>query len=667
MKLNQILIKNFRSIKEQSICDIGNALLLVGKNNSGKSAILNAVRLFFGQYIIKEDDFHKNERLIEIKSFFKFEDAYLYTLAFDMKIGGDKIPSSASEFDSKKVGTQYEQNTFTEYKRIRQGIFQQSIEEIIDNYPETLDIWLECIKQRYGIVDEQCEIKLTINKENLKKEYYDVNNQEIKDVEKILPLLAFIDDDRNFSEEESGKTKTITNDLFGNYIIRRTNGDIQCHNCSDTGCEHCLEAILQKRVDQLDIEDLEKLLKRKVKSQSLDVSTKVSAFFQRNYNENYRVEFEPHSDINKSISISTKIFDNNIQKMVDLANVGAGVRSIYILSLLQAYHQISNRNNIIFIIEEPEIYLHPSLQKEMSSTLYELSKNTQIILTTHSPLMLKNFELDQVRKVYLNELSETTVTNTNLPEVFKEIGYSTEDVIDVDFVIFLEGKDDKKRLEYIINKYYEIDSNKVLLIDTKSCHNIEIYATLRFLNRTSFGDNFLIIRDSDTCEPSELKRKLINKFRENLGEQLPRDIENKILITTYSSFDNYFLNPHILQSLRIIRDEEDFYNKIGEYLESNKQSIVDYLYEKNPQDRAVILESSLFEDISLDDKIQIIKQLVRGHNLFGIFGGLLNRRIEQYVQQSTEEDFVEILNHLDILSYFRDNKRQLDIPVPTDN
>ncbi|WP_368936259.1 hypothetical protein [Bacillus sp. SH8-8] len=114
----------------------------------------------------------------------------------------------------------------------------------------------------------------------------------------------------------------------------------------------------------------------------------------------------------------------------------------------------------------------------------------------------------------------------------------------------------------------------MLLIDTKSCHNIEIYATLRFFNKTTFGDNFLIIRDSDTCDSNELKRKLINKFRENLGEQYPQDIREKVLITKYSSLDNYFLNPRILCQLRVIRNEEQFYNKIEEFLTEKKQEII---------------------------------------------------------------------------------------------
>lgn len=50
MKITQITIKKFRGIKEQTISDIGEALVLIGKNNSGKSAVLTAIRAFWGDY-----------------------------------------------------------------------------------------------------------------------------------------------------------------------------------------------------------------------------------------------------------------------------------------------------------------------------------------------------------------------------------------------------------------------------------------------------------------------------------------------------------------------------------------------------------------------------------------------------------------------------------------
>ncbi|WP_368936260.1 hypothetical protein [Bacillus sp. SH8-8] len=57
------------------------------------------------------------------------------------------------------------------------------------------------------------------------------------------------------------------------------------------------------------------------------------------------------------------------------------------------------------------------------------------------------------------------------------------------------------------------------------------------------------------------------------------------------------------------------------------------------------------------ERIDDIKQFVRGHDIFGLFGGL-KRKINEYVGYSCEEDFEEILNHLDKIQYFRENRKQ---------
>ena len=42
MKIIYIKIKNYKSIRELEINDIENALILVGKNNTGKTSVINA-------------------------------------------------------------------------------------------------------------------------------------------------------------------------------------------------------------------------------------------------------------------------------------------------------------------------------------------------------------------------------------------------------------------------------------------------------------------------------------------------------------------------------------------------------------------------------------------------------------------------------------------------
>lgn len=41
MRIQELHIKNFRYIRNLEICDIENALILVGKNNVGKTAVLS--------------------------------------------------------------------------------------------------------------------------------------------------------------------------------------------------------------------------------------------------------------------------------------------------------------------------------------------------------------------------------------------------------------------------------------------------------------------------------------------------------------------------------------------------------------------------------------------------------------------------------------------------
>lgn len=61
MNLEKITIKNFRSIKEQIIKIEHNCIILVGKNEAGKSNILKAIAAVFGEY--KVSDYDKRKRI----------------------------------------------------------------------------------------------------------------------------------------------------------------------------------------------------------------------------------------------------------------------------------------------------------------------------------------------------------------------------------------------------------------------------------------------------------------------------------------------------------------------------------------------------------------------------------------------------------------------------
>lgn len=84
--------------------------------------------------------------------------------------------------------------------------------------------------------------------------------------------------------------------------------------------------------------------------------------------------------------------DNNQQ--IPLQMLGSGYEMIF--SLLMAF-QLSQQSHkqLICLIDEPELHLHPSLQERFVKILLGFSKTAQIILSTHSPLFVKQLSVNK--------------------------------------------------------------------------------------------------------------------------------------------------------------------------------------------------------------------------------------------------------------------------------
>lgn len=127
---------------------------------------------------------------------------------------------------------------------------------------------------------------------------------------------------------------------------------------------------------------------------------------------------------------------------------GAGDGYINIFNIVDALYD-SSENNVI-LIDEPEISLHPDLQRKLFSLLVEYSKDNQIIVSTHSPyfvdwkLFSEKAKIIRLRKeknsIQLYELSEDTrkdikgiITNYQKPHILSlnanEIFFLNDNVI----------------------------------------------------------------------------------------------------------------------------------------------------------------------------------------------------------------------------------------------
>ena len=216
--------------------------------------------------------------------------------------------------------------------------------------------------------------------------------------------------------------------------------------------------------------------------------------FMEKLNDYYRqnsgrqVEFLLYRDshVGESFSMDTVMYHLEQKRTYAMDEMSEGMRSIYILSLLEAYADEDSSILSIILIEDPEIFLHPSLQKTAGEVLYRLSKKNQVIFCTHSPTMIFNFNSRQIRQIRLDENGYTVADeHTDIDEVLDNLGYSANDLMNVNFVFIVEGKQDSSRLPLLLEKYYSeiyTEDNRlqrIAIIPTNSCTNIKTYANLK--------------------------------------------------------------------------------------------------------------------------------------------------------------------------------------------
>lgn len=74
---------------------------------------------------------------------------------------------------------------------------------------------------------------------------------------------------------------------------------------------------------------------------------------------------------------------------IQLDSIGSGYEMIFSL-IYSFYLSTQSGKDLIILIDEPELHLHPQIQREFIKLLLEFSKTAQIIMTTHSPILVKH-------------------------------------------------------------------------------------------------------------------------------------------------------------------------------------------------------------------------------------------------------------------------------------
>jgi len=122
------------------------------------------------------------------------------------------------------------------------------------------------------------------------------------------------------------------------------------------------------------------------------------------------------ADIFKNVTISG-------DEDIPINKRGSGIKRLILLNFFRAEaerrQQERNVPNIIYAIEEPETSQHPEHQRKLIEAFKALSNtdNTQIILTTHSPAIVKLLDFDDLKllKEENGRINVIQVERHNLP------------------------------------------------------------------------------------------------------------------------------------------------------------------------------------------------------------------------------------------------------------
>lgn len=270
---------------------------------------------------------------------------------------------------------------------------------------------------------------------------------------------------------------------------------------------------------------------------------------------------------------------------------------------------------VVFLIEEPEISLHRSMQIALSKQLFEQSTYNYFFLSTHSPELL--YEMDNTRLIRVHSTEKVVCSSYmyQVDEVYgsikKKLNRALSAALFAERVLLVEGPSEKILFEKVLDTIepeYELNGGFLIEVGgTYFNHYVEAFNKLKITP---------IIKTDNDLKSKKGKKGVyellgFNRCLKLLGNESLADIsieidenikakekkqllnsEKKRIFTQYSDFNNEFLSQRIY--LSEIDLENDLYSAIGE-------SLVRIFENDNPVD--YLQQSKLFNMVELVDNL----------------------------------------------------------------
>lgn len=225
---------------------------------------------------------------------------------------------------------------------------------------------------------------------------------------------------------------------------------------------------------------------------------------------------------------------------------GTGMQRALALSLIQVYAQENHGDDekpIIFLIDEPETFLHPQAQDKLLLALNKLSEQSQIFITTHSPYLLKHFNNEKDKLIILSRKNNTPQiklgVNLNLfpnSPTWGEINFVAFDFVSGEFHIelfeYLHNEASEKNMTYNEGKFtvgndlasfdaWLAEQEGCVITDEKHEHS---YKDHKDLTMTCYIRNW-IDHPGEQTDLSNDKNKLSNARKKPTEKEIKESIQ----------------------------------------------------------------------------------------------------------------------------------------------
>lgn len=391
MKIDSIKLKNFRGYENETVVCLDDLTVFVGKNDVGKSTILEALDIFFndGKGVVKIEKLDVNTKAIA-----NSDQEIVISVCFS-DLPQEVILDAAAKTN---LAEEYLLNTegkLEVIKKYRNGGVPKVF--IKANHPTSnkcSDLLLKKNSELKGIIKQESVVcnDLTVNscmRKNIWKYFEDdLCLQEIEidvtkeDAKRIweqlveyLPLYSLFQSDRKNSDTDSEVQDPLKEAV--KQILSESNIQSKLEEISK---------IVMERIQEVSSRTLEKL-----REMDEDIADTLNPVMPATSSLKW-------SDVFKNVSITG-------DEDIPINKRGSGVRRLILLNFFRAEAERRARDinsvDVIYAIEEPETSQHTNNQSKLIDALKTLSSTngTQIILTTHSPTIVKNLDFSNLRLI----------------------------------------------------------------------------------------------------------------------------------------------------------------------------------------------------------------------------------------------------------------------------